>query len=300
MHRDGGVLCWRKEDMRHNRQAGEKVRGNNRKQQELQGERGGGGASVMRERRKCPSGAAFRRSKKAKEAFLSKQEGALLRYIDTNVHGQPSGPSEDVSGEEMPDLPVSQSAGDLAATAASISPSQMDVTMHIPEEKCRSQKSVVEAQETAAAEFSSLSLDDLGLWTHLSSSLKDFLVLHGPQQMKNFMFPKANENRSFHPTHYWHEIPNGDKVERPWLMYSKTQNAAYCFCCKLFQSNVPATVGSTGTKDWKNLAGNLACHEKTANHQRAFHRWKEHEMRLRLKATIDDQHQEKIASESLY
>ncbi|KAM7152033.1 zinc finger MYM-type protein 1-like isoform 1-T2 [Macrochelys suwanniensis] len=191
----------------------------------------------------------------------------------------------------MPDLP-----GDLAATAASISPSQMDVTMHIPEEKCRSEKSVVEVQETAAAEFSSLSLDDPGLWTHLSSSLRDFLILH----VKNFMLPKDNENRSFHPTHYSREIPNGDKVERPWLMYSKTQKAAYCFCCKLFQSNVPAILGSTGTKDWKNLARNLSCHEKAANHQRAFHRWKELEMRLRLKATIDDQHQEEIASVSLY
>ncbi|XP_074974011.1 zinc finger MYM-type protein 1-like [Caretta caretta] len=176
----------------------------------------------------------------------------------------------------------------------------MDVTMHIPEEKCRSEKSVVEAPETAAAEFSSLSRDDPGLWTHLSTSLRDFLVLHGPQQVKNFMFHKDNENKSFHPTHYWCEIPNGDKVERPWLMYSKTQNAPYCFCCKLFQSNVPATLGSTGTKDWKNLSRNLACHEKAANHQRAFHRWKELEMRRRLKATTEDQHQEKIASESLY
>ncbi|XP_073199357.1 uncharacterized protein [Lepidochelys kempii] len=119
------------------------------------------------------------------------QEGALLRYVDTNVHDEPSGPKEDVSGEEMPDLPVSQSAGDLAATAASVSPSQMDVTMHFPEEKCRSEKSVVEAQETAAAEFSSLSLEDPGLWTPLSGSLKDFLVLHGPQQVKNFMSPKT-------------------------------------------------------------------------------------------------------------
>ncbi|XP_073159992.1 zinc finger MYM-type protein 1-like [Lepidochelys kempii] len=114
------------------------------------------------------------------------------------------------------------------------------------------------------------------------------------------MFPKDNENRSFHPTHYWREIPNGDRVERPWLMYSKIQNAADCFCCKLLQSNVPATLGSTGTKDWKNLARNLACHEKAANHQRAFHRRKELEIRLRLTTTIDDQHQEKIASESLY
>nr|XP_048714817.1 zinc finger MYM-type protein 1-like [Caretta caretta] len=141
---------------------------------------------------------------------------------------------------------------------------------------------------------------DPGLWTHLSSSLRDFLVLHGPQQVKNFMFPKDNENRSSHPTHYWREIANGDKVERPWLMYSKTQNAANCFCCKVFQSVVPATLDSTGTKDWKNLARHLSFHLKAANHQRAFHMWKELEMRLRLKATIDDQHQEKIASESLY
>ncbi|XP_074801888.1 zinc finger MYM-type protein 1-like [Natator depressus] len=194
----------------------------------------------------------------------------------------------------MPDLPVSQSAGDLAASAASISPSQMDVTMHIPEQKCRSEKLVVEAQETAAAEFSSLSLDDPGLWTHLSSSLRDFLVLHGPQQVKNFMFPKDHENRSFHPTHYWLEIPNGDKMERPWLMYSKTQNAAYCFCCKLFQPHRVLPEQRTG-KIWLEI-----WHEKAANHQRAFQRWKELEMRLRLKATIDDQHQEKIASESPY
>ncbi|EMP39082.1 Hairy/enhancer-of-split related with YRPW motif protein 2 [Chelonia mydas] len=44
--------------------------------------------AVMSERRKRPSGAAFRKRKQAKEAFLSKQEGALLRYIDTNVHAK--------------------------------------------------------------------------------------------------------------------------------------------------------------------------------------------------------------------
>ncbi|EMP25310.1 Zinc finger MYM-type protein 1 [Chelonia mydas] len=92
-------------------------------------------------------------------------------------------------------------------------------------------------------------------------------------------------------------------VGNPWLKIERQGEEPYGSTgCK--EINNPYKKQQCGaiwnTKDWKNLARNLACHEKAANHQRAFHRWKELEMGLRLKATIDDQHQEKIASESLY
>ncbi|XP_053122763.1 zinc finger MYM-type protein 1-like isoform X2 [Hemicordylus capensis] len=97
--------------------------------------------------------------------------------------------------------------------------------------------------------------------------------------------------------HYWRELPNGEKVERSWLMYSKSQNVVYCFCCKLFQPDSTSSTLASGTKDWKNLARNLASHERASYHREAFCSWKNLEVKLRLKAATDDDNQAKSTSE---
>ncbi|XP_020667850.3 zinc finger MYM-type protein 1 [Pogona vitticeps] len=251
----------------------------------------------MSDGRKHLSGAA-KRKREVKVAFPSKQKETLLTVLTVDTQNESFTEGDELASvdcEKAIVLQDNQAADELTAAAST---SGMDVEVHILGKDCRTDPSMVDQLVTAATEFSASILDDPGLWMDVSNDMRDFLVLNGPRQVKVFSFPKDSVKRSFHRMYYWRELPNGDKLERPWLMYSKTQNAAYCFCCKLFQPNTLSALCSNGTKDWRNLARNLASHEKTSYHQRAFCNWKELEGKLKLKVNLDDKDQEKIASET--
>nr|XP_008106743.1 PREDICTED: zinc finger MYM-type protein 1 [Anolis carolinensis]XP_008106744.1 PREDICTED: zinc finger MYM-type protein 1 [Anolis carolinensis]XP_008106745.1 PREDICTED: zinc finger MYM-type protein 1 [Anolis carolinensis] len=250
----------------------------------------------MSDGRKHLSGAA-KRKRELKAAYSSKSKRALMDFITVDTTGESSVDTEMCVGagcEEVTVLLNSQTTDEPTVTAST---SQTEVKMHISEDY-KSDVTMVDELVMTATEYSSSILDDPGLWVDVNSDMRDFLVLNGPQQVKIFSFPKDSVKRSFHRMYYWRELPNGDKLERPWLMYSKTQNAAFCFCCKLFQPNTLFALCSNGTKDWRNLARNLSSHEKTPYHQKAFCSWKELEARLKLKVNIDDKDQEKMASET--
>ncbi|XP_062836369.1 zinc finger MYM-type protein 5 isoform X2 [Anolis carolinensis] len=250
----------------------------------------------MSDGRKHLSGAA-KRKRELKAAYSSKSKRALMDFITVDTTGESSVDTEMCVGagcEEVTVLLNSQTTDEPTVTAST---SQTEVKMHISEDY-KSDVTMVDELVMTATEYSPSILDDPGLWVDVNSDMRDFLVLNGPQQVKIFSFPKDSVKRSFHRMYYWRELPNGDKLERPWLMYSKTQNAAFCFCCKLFQPNTLFALCSNGTKDWRNLARNLSSHEKTPYHQKAFCSWKELEARLKLKVNIDDKDQEKMASET--
>lgn len=60
-------------------------------------------------------------------------------------------------------------------------------------------------------------------------------LIRGPLPIKeNFTFPKRYDGRSFHYHHTHRQLLNGEKVRRSWLTYSRSKDAVYCFCCKLF------------------------------------------------------------------
>ncbi|XP_042320469.1 zinc finger MYM-type protein 1-like [Sceloporus undulatus] len=248
----------------------------------------------MSDGRKRLSGAA-KRKRELRAAYSPNPKQALLNFEAVDTPGESSAEDGGCAGagcEEVTFLLDGQATNEPITT---VSTSQTDVKVHISEEDYKTDLTVV---NQLVAEFNPSILDDPGLWMDVNSDMRDFLVLNGPRQVKVFSFPKDSVKRSFHRMYYWRDLPNGDKLERPWLMYSKTQNAAYCFCCKLFQPNTLFALCSNGTKDWRNLARNLASHEKTPYHQRAFCSWKELEVRLKLKVNIDDKDQEKIASET--
>ena len=52
-------------------------------------------------------------------------------------------------------------------------------------------------------------------------------------------------------------------MKRTWLIYSKTKNALYCFCCKLFSTKEQKLV-TEGLTDWKNVGTLLKSHESKA------------------------------------
>ena len=69
----------------------------------------------------------------------------------------------------------------------------------------------------------------------------------------------------------------------PWLEYSVSRDAAFCYACRLFHSNAEATFTSTGYRDWKHALGtrgvfNLHCTSKI--HQEAMLNWAEYKRRI--------------------
>ncbi|XP_075702536.1 zinc finger MYM-type protein 1-like [Rhinoderma darwinii] len=290
----------------------------------------------MSDVRKRLSGAAYRKLREAKKAALIIQKGAIRKFLHESSEGQNEyeglGPdvaascsfsssspavTEELSRPSSPSSPVSYAPELHITTAArrkvlvtaakryvevpqrTVSTLTLKTEIKVEE---NSDDEVTEWRQTpseAASEFSNSLLHDPGLWPKKSKKLREFLILNGPQQIMSFTFPKDKRNRSFDRKHYRRELPNREMSERQWLMYSTTNNSVYCLCCKLFHHGSDESgLCTTGTSVWKNLSRNLASHEKTEYHERAFLKWKDLETRLRLNVTIEDTKKELIASET--
>ena len=81
-------------------------------------------------------------------------------------------------------------------------------------------------------------------------------------------------------------------------MYSNELNRVFCFCCKLFNSE-PCTsqLANQGTRDWRNLSGNLKRHETSSEHITNINTWSDLQIRLKKNKTIDKSVQEQINKE---
>jgi len=64
------------------------------------------------------------------------------------------------------------------------------------------------------------------------------------------------------------------KIARNWLLYSKSHDRVYCFCCKLFSSQLqipnPGSLTNNGTSDWKHIALKLEQHENFSSHKQTI------------------------------
>lgn len=91
---------------------------------------------------------------------------------------------------------------------------------------------------------------------------------------------------------------DGEKQDRRWLVYSKSKDKIFCFCCKLFtHETFPPLLVTTGYGDWRNASHRLKNHETTYNHVVCMSRWIELEMRLKKSETIDKHLEEAINKE---
>ena len=86
------------------------------------------------------------------------------------------------------------------------------------------------------------------------------------------------------------DLPNGNQVQRTWLIFSPLKEAAFCFCCLLFQCS-PQNARSAfesrdGFTNWKKIE-KLKFHEDNVYHRKSFVEWKELELRLKKGKGID-------------
>lgn len=96
-------------------------------------------------------------------------------------------------------------------------------------------------------------------------------------------------------------LTNGERLERPWLIYSVSKDVIFCFCCKnISGSERKSDLARGGVKDWKNISSILSAHEKSTEHVENFHKWKKLDMRLPSQNTIDAQKQRRLAAETVH
>ena len=113
------------------------------------------------------------------------------------------------------------------------------------------------------------------------------IVHRGPFQVDPaFTFPRGQDGRRFHYHYTYRTLVNEEKIKRSWLVYSKKNNAVYCFCCKLFSSKTYKLV-KEGLSDWMNIGTLLKAHENSPEHTKHMVTWKELELRLKKGKTID-------------
>ena len=124
------------------------------------------------------------------------------------------------------------------------------------------------------------------------------LVENGPIRIDDLNFPTDKNSWNFSTTHYIRKLPNGEKHDRKWLVYSKDLDKVFCFCCKLFNSKSNTNqLANGGTKDWKNISSILKNHETTNEHIINMNTWIDLELRWLKNKTMDKNVQEQIKKE---
>ena len=109
-----------------------------------------------------------------------------------------------------------------------------------------------------------------------------------PMQPKLSAFPTTQfgmKRRSFSPR--WYEV-------YPWLEYSVSQDAAFCFCCRLFplpgKSIAEKVFTVSGYRQWKKATekdSGFAQHERSDYHNSAFCAWKDFRSYIETGKAID-------------
>lgn len=112
-----------------------------------------------------------------------------------------------------------------------------------------------------------------------------------PIRPVNIKFPVtlfSGKSRSFSPGWY-HSYP--------WLEYSVSRDACFCYPCRLFgavsggQSRPEMAFAVTGFRDWKHAtekSGSLTCHNNSLTHKQAVVAWSQYTLNVQRGTTISE------------
>uniref|UniRef100_H3B153 HAT C-terminal dimerisation domain-containing protein n=1 Tax=Latimeria chalumnae TaxID=7897 RepID=H3B153_LATCH len=138
-----------------------------------------------------------------------------------------------------------------------------------------------------------LNFNDPHSWPNMTDKLRCCLVEHEPEQWKDadFTLSTSSDERRFSRDWLIKILPNGETVERKWLMYSETQRAVFCFPCMLFGKKSPSTPNianpKRGFSDWKHLSPRIGEHENSPEHRQSYLSWRSFEMNIKHGTGID-------------
>ncbi|TXG63391.1 hypothetical protein EZV62_010385 [Acer yangbiense] len=169
--------------------------------------------------RKYSSGAEKRKKKQRIEALVQSQVGSIDKFFSSTkqvetshvdlVNKEHENDNEDrdqfinVNDNEEPNQPINDNDHE--------GPNQ-----HVNEEDNEDIPKVDLSQELVFP----LNIDDPGNWDKIDQNVRDFLVERGPKREHDVIFPRDNFDRHFSSAFYIRNLPNGEKHDRKWLVYS--------------------------------------------------------------------------------
>ena len=174
----------------------------------------------MSSNKKYMSGNDKRKKKQKIEKLIRFQEGALFKFFPISQQTETSSPNDNIQNEEHVDL-INEEEEEEPNQYSNEKDNQ---TVN---ESCQNP---VDNEDSGA-----LNIYDPSNWNHVTQNLRDLLVEKGPIRNNDDNFLKDDHGRHFSSVHYLRSLPNGEKQDRKWLMYSHMSHKVYCFCCKLFK-----------------------------------------------------------------
>ncbi|XP_050065351.1 zinc finger MYM-type protein 1-like [Aphis gossypii] len=153
-------------------------------------------------------------------------------------------------------------------------------------------------------EIIEIDFNDPSSWPPITDKIRTLLIDHSPEQGKNsdFYFPEnITDKRRFTINWFTKILPNGEKVERSWLLYSDKTKSLYCFPCILFENKTMTSPSITdpqkGFNNWKKLNPKIPDHENSNNHRTNMFEWTDFKTNLNKNNTIDYELQLEINNE---
>nr|XP_043619995.1 zinc finger MYM-type protein 5-like [Erigeron canadensis] len=245
--------------------------------------------------RKQPSGWEKRKKKKRIEAFIMSQSGALEKYkrksqvdastnaTDVNVDNDDGNHNEnDNVNNGRGDGPDDTCVGNMNVDSADTDDPNL--------KNSDSNVDGVNGDDVNdAGENIKFDIFDPRCWDGLTSDMIKVLVAEGPKRDVSIKKgPKDRFSRRFSATHYTRILPNKEKWDREWLVYSKELGKVFCFCCKIFRKgSVKGQLANEGFSNWRHLSTRLKEHEVGSEHMMNMVSWVEMRLRLKKNETID-------------
>ncbi|XP_031333509.1 zinc finger MYM-type protein 5-like [Photinus pyralis] len=276
------------------------------------------------------SGAEYRKKKAKKEADAKKSQGALLKYFDSSSGSKttltPSAASSssgnDFNAEEEDDDvsvvevrsrsgPTTEHGQDEIDSSEVPQASSQKFAKEVNLDLDVAKKNVIETVPFAPSEAKDVNVDDVGCWpSTMTDDVRTLIVRRGSDSVQHIDSKFADVVRSGTLTKggirkltrewFYKLLSNGEKVLRTWMVYSPLKQSLYCFCCKLFGNSNSGTnfESEEGFNKWWKLNPKIGDHENSLDHEQSFLKWKELEVRLNRKATIDQKQQEVFEMEN--
>ncbi|XP_065654761.1 zinc finger MYM-type protein 5-like [Hydra vulgaris] len=114
--------------------------------------------------------------------------------------------------------------------------------------------------------------NDVGSFGDITDHVRNMCISLGTIHFRNLAdsYPETKReysgvNRFLNSSVFKRVLPNGDIVDRDWLVYFPAKTCVFCFPCILFSSD-RSQLPSSGFKDWKNMIQYLISHEISAKH----------------------------------
>lgn len=74
------------------------------------------------------------------------------------------------------------------------------------------------------------------------------------------------------------------------IVYSKSKDRAFCFCCKLFYLILQGGLNNNGINEWKHISQKIKSQEIIVSHYTSLNSWIEFKKRILELNTIDKLH----------